>query len=123
MDDKYGELMELMKIPEIEKIMLAKLEQAKLIFKDEIRHNFREKRRNIIDFPGKKEKVNPVRRVELGNSAVLIDTTNVKQLTTREKLELFNDTFARDAKARELIMEFFFVKVLPFLERSATENQ
>ncbi len=121
--DKHKELMELMQIPEIEEIVLAKLEQVKLIFKEEIRDNFRGKRQNIIDFPTGKKKTKLIRRLPMGKHAILIDTTNIKRLSPTEKLELFNETIANDPKIRKILMEIFFVQLLPFTESEMVEGE
>lgn len=121
-DDKHNELLELMSIPEIEEIMMAKLEQVKLIFKDEIRDKFRQKRENIIEFPGGQQKRKPIQRRPLGEDAVLVDTTILSQCSPAEKLEFFNEILADNPKIRDILMEILFVRILPFVDTDVKES-
>jgi hypothetical protein len=119
---KHKELLELMNIPEIEEIMLAKLAQVKLMFKDEIRDSFRDKRKNIIDFPAKQKRKDLIVRRELGEHAILIDTTNFKTLSQHEKIEILNQMMDHDSQIREMILNHFFVKILPFIDSEVMER-
>ena len=119
---KHKELMELMNIPEIEQVILGKLEQVKLMFKDEIRDSFRDKRKNIIDFPNKQKKTDLIIRRELGEHAILIDTTKFKTLSQHEKIEILNQMMADDPKIRDMILNHFFVRILPFIDSEVVER-
>jgi len=120
--EKREELLALMNIPEVAEIMLAKMEQVKLIFKDEIRDVYKQKRENIIDFPGKSSPKPRVIHRYYGEHAVLIDTTEFSQLPDPERQEIFNEYFAKNPQVREILMNMFFTSVLPMTEPDVIER-
>ncbi len=121
-NEKKEELLALMKIPEIEEIILAKMEQVKLIFKDEIRDIYQKKRENIIDFPGKSKNKPRVIHRYCGENVLFVDTTEFIHLSEQEKIEIFNDYFSRDPQIREILMTTFFTNVLPMTEPDVIER-
>lgn len=123
-----SELLELMEIPEIRQVVLAKLEQAKLIFSKEIKTFYKEKYPNLIKFPGREQiraAANDSRgkdanhqtgrnRIEWDYRRGFFDTTCYMKLSEDEQIALFREYFDNNKKFRREILYEFFLKKMPY---------
>jgi len=123
-----SELLELMEIPERRQVVLAKLEQAKLIFSGEIKKFYKEKYPNLIKFTGReqdrttshdahREGMNQQtgrNRIEWDYSRGFFDTTCYMKLSEDEQIALFRKYFDNNNTFRREILNEFFLKKMPY---------
>lgn len=126
--EKISELLELMEIPEIRQIILAKLEQAKLIFTGEIRDFYKRKYPNLLEFPGREQNrvvekdANSTNRNHQDNGNRIewkyrigfFDTTRYVDLSEDEQIALFQEYFKNNREFRREILYEFFLKKMPY---------
>jgi len=128
---KIGELLELMEIPEIRRVIFAKLEEAKLIFDREIGKFKKNKYPNLLEFPGTNqnraaEKVTPPpkdinaqniqKRIEWNYKLGFFDTTHYMELAEDEQIAVFQEYFKNNKEFRKEILYEFFLKKMPYAD-------
>lgn len=128
-DERINELIELMDVPEVRQIILAKFEQTKLIFKNEIREFYKKKYPNLLEFPripltdqnrdmGKTPNhVNPQdgqNRIEWKHRRGFFDTTRYVGLSEEKQVEVFLKYFKTNREFRREILFEFFLKKMPY---------
>lgn len=126
--EEISELIELMEIPEIRQVMLAKFEQVKLIFSHEIRGFYKRKYPNLLTFPNieKKRMVendsgsrndnhqNRRNRIEWKYGRGFFDTTRYVDLSEDEQVNVFLEYFKNNKEFRREILYEFFLKKMPY---------
>jgi len=127
--EKVAELLELIEIPEIRQIVLAKFDQTKLLFKEEVREFRREKLKNIVPFPiggevrDNNKMENSYNDRETGEilekkirDGGFFDTTLMTGLSEMEQIEVFLKFFYGKSKFRREVLFEFLLKKMPFLD-------
>jgi hypothetical protein len=123
--EKISELLELMEIPEIHQVILAKLVQAKLIFKKEVQDFYKSKYPNVLEFPepghrqtadnnSDKQEENKANRIDWKYKNGFFDTTRCIELPEDKQIALFQRYFEDNKEFRSEILYEFFLKKMPY---------
>jgi len=122
-DERVTELMALLEVPEIRQVMLAKMEQAKVLFQEKIQQYYRQRFPNIIEFPGGTPRhCLAGLEIDTGQAAgqtgqhSFFDTTRCLQLPEEEQINIFLQYFYDHREFRHEILSEFFLKKLPYAE-------
>ncbi|MCK4764153.1 MAG: hypothetical protein KAW12_18280 [Candidatus Aminicenantes bacterium] len=129
--EKIAELINLMEVPEIRQTMLAKFEQVKLIFSEEIGKYYINNHPNLIKFPDrmreyrKQEENKDARTKNTGQREVgkriewkcqkgFFDTTRYVGMSEEEQIAVFQEYFKNSSEFRREILFEFFLKKMPY---------
>jgi len=129
-DDRVTELMGLLEVPEVRQVMLAKMEQTKVLFQEKIQRYYRQKFPNIIEFPGGTPRhclagVGDDRETIFTEQADrqpdhhqhnFFDTTRCLQLPEDDQINIFLQYFYEHREFRRDILSDFFLKKLPYAQ-------
>lgn len=130
-DERTAELIELMAVPEVRQVILAKFDQAKLIFKNEIKEYYKQKYPNLIEFTrpsfsvakrgqySEESKSSPApiqHRIERQYRSAFFDTTRYVGLSEEEQIDVFLRYFKNNSQFRREVLYEFFLKKMPYAD-------